>query len=83
MPKKQNVEPTPTEASNVTISQPVVPESKPIKPKAKKPAVQVIVKEVKKKRPLSEYNKFISENTKGAKMTFIQAIAAWKSRAQS
>ena len=41
---------------------------------SKAPKPQVIIQQVKAKRPASKYNLFISEQTKGGKMNFSDAV---------
>ena len=53
----------------------------PKAPKEPKQVVQII-KQIKPKRAPSEYNKFISEKTKGGAMDFKAAISAWNEQKQ-
>lgn len=65
-----------TELSKPAEKQPRAPK----RPRESDPsaAPQVIIKEVKAKRKPTAYNTFISEHTKGGKMSFNDAIIKWR-----
>lgn len=76
---KAKTEPKSESPPKVEIKEKAEPKVK-AEPKAKAEKPQVIVQQVKVKRAPSAYNNYISEQTKGGKMSFTDAVQSWKNK---